>query len=326
MSANSTRGVRSERVRTDPASDTNTCLERLCTATRDSIRVAPEEGGIERIEARFKGKGFDPHRHDTYAIGLTLNGVQTFRYRGASHASLPGQIIVIHPDELHDGGAGTEGGLHYRMIYVQPEDMREALEGTGTRRLPHLADPVFTDPHLQAILQDCLEDMESEIGDLKRSSFLAEIATGLCRVGDTGSGDTSSMDWASLEECAGFLKECFRDPVRVSDLENIANLDRFTLSRQFKRAYGTSPHRYLLMRRLGHAKQMLANGNPLADAAIESGFADQSHMNRHFRRAFGMTPGAWRRLTATDTAIDLGYGPINEADLAAEMAKSREEA
>ena len=267
----------------------------------DSIRVSPDEGGIERIEARFKGKGFDPHRHDTYAIGLTLNGVQTFRYRGASHASLPGQIIVIHPDELHDGGAGTAGGLRYRMIYVQPEDIRDALEATGARSLPHLAAPVFTDLPLQAVLRDCLEDIDSEMGDLKRSAFLAELAAGLCRVGDNGTVEGASMDWAALEDCADFLKECFRDPIRVSDLEKIADLDRFTLSRQFKRAYGTSPHRYLLMRRLGHAKHLLASGKPLADAAHECGFADQSHMNRHFRRTFGMTPGTWRQLTATTT-------------------------
>lgn len=273
----------------------------MCSTAKDSIRIAPDADGIERIEARFKGRGFDPHRHDTYAIGLTLNGVQTFRYRGTLHASLPGQIIVIHPDELHDGGAGTASGLRYRMIYVQPEDIRQALDATGVRSLPHLADPVFTDPHLQAILRECLEDIDREMGDLRRSSFLAGLASGLCRVGDTGSRASGPVAWAALEECAGYLKESFRDPVRVSDLEKIADLDRFTLSRQFKRAYGTSPHRYLLMRRLGHAKQLLANGNSLADAAHESGFADQSHMNRHFRRTFGMTPGVWRQLTATTT-------------------------
>lgn len=249
------------------------------------------------------GKGFDPHRHDTYAIGLTLNGVQTFSYRGSSHASLPGQIIVIHPDELHDGGAGTAGGLRYRMIYVRPEDIRSALEAAGAGRLPHLAEPVFTDLQLQAVLRDCLEDMDSEMGDLRRSSFLAELAAGLSRMGDTGSRRAGPMDWAALEDCADFLKESFRDPVRVRDLERISDLDRFTLSRQFKRAYGTSPHRYLLMRRLGHAKQMLAKGKPLADAAHESGFADQSHLNRHFRRAFGMTPGAWRTLTAASAGV-----------------------
>lgn len=259
--------------------------------------MAPAEGGIERIEARFKGKGFDPHRHDTYAIGLTLNGVQTFRYRGASHASLPGQIIVIHPDELHDGGAGTQIGLRYRMIYVQPEDMREALEATSTRCLPHLADPVCSDQHLQALLRGCLEDIESEMGELKRTSFLAELATCLSRVGSHDSPSLGTMDWRALERCADFLKGSFSDPVRVSDLEKLADLDRFTLSRQFRRAYGTSPHRYLLMRRLAHAKHLLAKGKTLADAALESGFADQSHMTRHFRRTFGMPPGAWRQLT-----------------------------
>nr|WP_319386843.1 AraC family transcriptional regulator [uncultured Roseibium sp.] len=302
MRANSTKGIRSARVRANLAPDGDAGLERLCTAHKDSIRIAPVESGIERIEARFTGKGFDPHRHDTYAIGLTLNGVQTFRYRGKSHASQPGQIIVIHPDELHDGGAGTESGLRYRMIYIQPEDIRDALEGAGTASLPHIADPVFTDPQLQAILRETLEDIETEMGELRRSSVLAELAAGLFRVGDTGPNRSEGpMDRAALEKCADFLKESFRDPVRVSDLERLADLDRYTLSRQFKRAYGTSPHRYLLMRRLAHARQLLSNGEPLAAVAVESGFADQSHMNRHFRRAFGMTPGTWRQLTATST-------------------------
>ena len=92
----------------------------------DSIKVAPVSGGIERIEAHFHGDAFAPHRHDTYALGLTLQGVQTFRYRGAVRYSQPGNIIVLHPDELHDGGAGTEDGLRYRMMYLPPETLIDA--------------------------------------------------------------------------------------------------------------------------------------------------------------------------------------------------------
>lgn len=270
----------------------------MCTAGTDSIRIAPVEDKIERIEARFRGNGFDPHRHDTYAIGLTLRGVQTFSYRGQVHASLPGQIIVIHPDELHDGGAGTESGLQYRMIYVQPEDIQAALETTGVTSLPHLADPVSTDPRLQKILIDCLEDIDVEMGDLKRSSLLAGLASALGRLGGNGGASAGVLNWRALRLCTDFIKESFKDPITVNDLEQLANLDRFTLSRQFKRAYGTSPHRYLLMRRLAHVKQLLLLGKPLADVALDSGFSDQSHMTRHFKRAFGMTPGAWRQLTA----------------------------
>ena len=70
----------------------------------------------ERIEAFFSGVGFDPHRHDTYAIGTTLAGVQAFRYRGAARRSLPGQVFVLHPDETHDGRAGTAQGFRYRIL------------------------------------------------------------------------------------------------------------------------------------------------------------------------------------------------------------------
>lgn len=66
-------------------------LERSCSGevTGDGIVSAPAGTGIERIEARFHGNAFELHRHDTYAIGVTLHGVQRFRYRGALRHSLP---------------------------------------------------------------------------------------------------------------------------------------------------------------------------------------------------------------------------------------------
>src|SRR5262245_38727137 len=86
----------------------------------DWIRPAPLQSGIERIEAFFAGHAYDPHRHDTYAIGLTLSGIQSFDYRGARMDSKAGNVLVLHPDERHDGRAGTEVGFHYRMIYIEP--------------------------------------------------------------------------------------------------------------------------------------------------------------------------------------------------------------
>ena len=85
--------------------------------------------GIERLEAHFRGQAFAPHRHDTYAIGITLAGVQTFRYRGEQRHCLPGQCHVLHPDELHDGGAGTDDGFGYRIAYIDPSLIQQALGG-----------------------------------------------------------------------------------------------------------------------------------------------------------------------------------------------------
>jgi AraC-like DNA-binding protein len=76
-------------------------------------------------------------------------------------------------------------------------------------------------------------------------------------------------------------------------------LDRYSLARQFRTAFGTSPHRYLIMRRLEKVKRELCRGGSLVSVAALNGFADQSHMTRHFKRAYGMSPGKWRQLNAT---------------------------
>jgi hypothetical protein len=100
--------------------------------------VPPAEG-VERADVRLFGWGFEPHRHDTYTIGMTTIGVQTFRYRGAREVSLPGELVILHPDEAHDGVAGTDAGFGYRAVYVAPELIRDAI---GGRALPFVAYPV----------------------------------------------------------------------------------------------------------------------------------------------------------------------------------------
>jgi hypothetical protein len=65
--------------------------------------------------------------------------VQRFWYRGTRRTCLPGQLHVLHPDEIHDGGAGTDEGFGYRILYIAPELIREALDGGA---LPFVADPV----------------------------------------------------------------------------------------------------------------------------------------------------------------------------------------
>jgi AraC-like DNA-binding protein len=84
---------------------------------------------------------------------------------------------------------------------------------------------------------------------------------------------------------------------RAADLERIAGIDRWAIARQFRRAFGTSPDRYRRMRRLAAARDAIAAGGQLAAVAAETGFADQSHMTRHFTRAYGLTPGRWAALT-----------------------------
>src|SRR5437762_9020784 len=97
----------------------------------DWVRSRGPIGGIELLRAWFSGRAYTRHRHDTYAIGVTEVGVQTFDYRGRVESSRPGQVVVLHPDEPHDGRAGAEGRFGYRIVYVEPARIAAAVRAIG---------------------------------------------------------------------------------------------------------------------------------------------------------------------------------------------------
>src|SRR4051812_20230867 len=92
-------------------------------------------GGVSRFRAELKGAGYSRHAHDTFTVSLTEAGVQQFSYRGTVHRSLPGQVAVLHPDELHDGHPGSSAPFRYSCLHVAPSAIDDALRGArGTSR------------------------------------------------------------------------------------------------------------------------------------------------------------------------------------------------
>ncbi|WP_440105488.1 AraC family ligand binding domain-containing protein [Streptosporangium sp. H16] len=129
------------------------------------LRFGSGAAGIERLEASLVGAEFAPHRHDTYAIGVTLAGVQTFRYRGEPRHCLPGDWHVLHPDEVHDGRPGMDEGFGYRILYVDPYLVQQAL---GGRTLPFVADPVLRRREARSPLWAWLRRIDEPLDDLQR--------------------------------------------------------------------------------------------------------------------------------------------------------------
>ena len=273
-------------------------LERSCgTPSGDWIKLAPPSPGLERIEAFFAGHAYDPHRHDTYAIGYTISGVQSFDYRGARVDSLPGNVLVLHPDERHDGRAGTEEGFHYRMLYVEPHLIQRAL-GPRARSLPFIRSAVSADVRLTSAMRHALDEWTRQWEALETDQIVLGVADALLALDPTArsaSAPTSSA--TAIDSARQFLDENHDRAVASEELESLTGMDRFTLARHFRARIGTSPYRYLMMRRLDCARRCIQNGYTLADAAATNGFADQSHMTRQFKQAYGISPGRWQALT-----------------------------
>jgi AraC-like DNA-binding protein len=254
---------------------------------------------IERVANRLVGAAFSPHRHDTYTIALTMTGVQAFNYRGASRHSLPGQVLILHPDEVHDGHCCDEAGFSYQAAYVPPAHIQAVLGGA---ELPFVVNGVSTNPALIAAAFNMVVNCASVDDPGAYEDALYDLAHAM----NDAAGRAATVSIANrtaVKRAREFLEAAVVFGARLDQLEQVTGCDRWQLSRDFRALLGTSPYRYLQYRRIDLAKQMLRKGATLANAAHGAGFADQSHFGRTFRKTVGLTPKEWLRSDMFRTII-----------------------
>ncbi|MDR6583614.1 AraC family transcriptional regulator [Herbaspirillum sp. BH-1] len=260
--------------------------------TQDRIVRSGEIGALERIEAFFHGCAYGPHRHDMYAIGITLSGVQTFNYRKETRFSLPGKTMVIHPDELHDGEAGTSDGFHYRIAYIAPALFQSVIENAA---LPFIKDGVSSDPCLFRAVQRLLFDISLPHSALESDGHLLELAEALQPLAGIVRNPHRG-DFRAAQIAREYIHDNLTGVITLDELANISGRDRWNLSRDFRFFFATSPYRYLTMRRLDLVRRLTLAGVPLAKSAAHAGFSDQSHMTRQFVKTYGISPAKWLRI------------------------------
>ncbi|MBI1776387.1 MAG: AraC family transcriptional regulator [Proteobacteria bacterium] len=261
----------------------------------------PLNGGVELLRARFRGRAYAKHRHDTYAICVTDFGIQTFDYRGATRTSAPGQVVVLHPDEAHDGRAGSEEGFGYRIAYVAPmrvTDAARVLCGAAVP-LPFVREVVSSNAMLAEAIGGAFLSFPAALEPLAVDALVEGLTRGLLQA------DASirrkprpiACDAPAVDRVRQFLEAEKRRIVSSHELEQISGHCRFSLARQFRQRYGTSPYRYLLLRRLDLVRREIRAGKALAQIAVDAGFADQPHMTRMFRATYGLSPSQFRALS-----------------------------
>ncbi|GHE82076.1 transcriptional regulator [Amycolatopsis deserti] len=238
--------------------------------------------GIRLVTASFRSHHFVPHAHGEYAIAAVERGVEAVRYRGGTEHVPAGSLLLIDAETIHAGRPATDEGWDYRVFYV-PAALLTELAGHRPR---------FTavTPHDSGLARRLVRLHRAGSPLAATEEALSDV---LARY--AGVSVPEPEEPAVVRRVRRALAADLQHTPSLDELAALAGMPRFRLLRAFRRATGVTPHGYLLQLRLRHAQQLLAAGHPVARAAAESGFHDQSHLHRHFRRAFAATPGSFAR-------------------------------
>lgn len=260
------------------------------------------------MRATLRQHRFVPHAHEEYAIGVVESGRGLMRHAHGVNEHPAGSVIIIPPGLAHEGAVAHKDGMSYRMLYLPACYLIAASQHNG---FPPGTSPCFdriaiTDAELAERIVAIHADLEAaHIAPEALLPTLDAVLDDLVR--------RHAMSWSrgntlgataspGLRQVRRFLDASFTRQVSVNEMSRIAGLSSCYLIRAFRRAYGLPPYTYLEQLRVQHARGLIETGVGISAAAAASGFSDQSHLTRRFKRTLGITPGVIaRRRTATPT-------------------------
>ena len=257
---------------------------------------------------------FARHWHGSFGVGLVDTGGQRSTSGLGEVEAFAGQLITHNPGEVHDGRPIGAGPRRWRMLEVEPAAVAHLL-GLETADAVEWSAPVIDDAGLAQVLRQTLDGLQARAGsagalaasDLGAGPRFEEMAvwvlSGIARL---RTDRTSDRHADHLRPVVARLRAVGETLPTLDELAALAGLSRWELVRRFSRRHGLPPLAWLQQLRLERARAQIAEGQPLAEAALSCGFSDQSHFTRQFQRKFGHTPGAWRKAT-------FGQSPVRRA-------------
>ena len=259
--------------------------------------VFDEDLCIEAYRLEGYVDAFPVHCHDFYVFGFVYGGQRVLVCKQKEFVLSKGDIVIFNPGDLHSCSHFGEEGLDYRAFNVSAEVFEKyVFELTGQKALPAFFENVIRNEVLRdnmEILHGMVMAGQKDFGKEERFMLFIESLLEKYRV----SGVLPVAECRKeIQKAADFMEENYSNQILLDELCNIAGLSKSSLLRGFVREKGVTPYSFLENIRLKKAKLLLESGTPSVEAAVMTGFSDQSHFTRFFSRYTGITPGSYREI------------------------------
>ncbi|MGR3205101.1 AraC family ligand binding domain-containing protein [Bacillus glycinifermentans] len=258
-----------------------------------------------QVEAyRFKGimQKFPNHFHEYYVIGFIEKGQRYLLCKGQEYIINPGDLLLFNPHDTHSCEQIDGKALDYRSINVMPDVMQKAVkEITGAESLPYFTQNVLFRHELTSSLKELhVQILQKEKALQKEELFLNLLEELIRTYSDVTFPERAPEPSDEVKTVCGYLEEHYTENIRLDDLSGLTGWSKYHLLRSFTKQKGISPYSYLETVRINQAKKLLEQGVKPIDAAFQTGFSDQSHLTKFFKRQVGLTPKQYMKIFEQD--------------------------
>lgn len=259
------------------------------------IDILPELQNLEIAQTTYTDHEFPRHLHETYVIEVVIQGTVEFECGAKRYLAPPGSIILIHPEDVHTGRSICNQSVTYWSFCPTADWMQWLLKTIDCcKRTVVFQSPTMNEPRVARLLKAAHDALQNQSEILESESLMILAFSYLLQ--NQRNISLKNKEPRAIQKAKEYLNAEFSEQIHITDLAQISGLSSFYFLRSFQKATGLTPHEYLCNLRVERARKLLASGASVAEAAAQTGFFDQSHLHRHFRKIMGITPGQYRAI------------------------------
>lgn len=261
------------------------------------------------IEAyHFEGimQNFPNHFHEHYVLGFVENGQRFLKCKNKEYVINKGDLVLFNPLDNHGCAQVADEALDWRCLNIKKEIMQKVVkEITGKEYLPIFTRNVIVQSDEVDALRELHEMIMDQVIDFNKEENFYFLISQLISHYTKEMSETLARGSEEIQKTCNYIEENYTQMIRLDDLSKVSGVNKYTLLRNFTMQRGITPYQYLSTIRINKAKNSLESGASLLDAALQSGFSDQSHFTRFFKNFIGLTPKQYQ---------DIFHGSQNEQE------------
>ena len=249
--------------------------------------------GIEILKAE---NSFEPWHvyHEQFAVCAVEMAATNIKYRSKVEPVVDRSVSFFEPGEVHRN-LKVHKRSNFKVLFLRPEVFDRAAAELGAQ-VPHFdLYPVSQNDLFQAVYSYC-RAVEQDAEVLEQQTKLARCISYFMGCSERPARPQPNVDRAAIVRARSYLMERYNQSITLEELATASGITKFHLVRAFARQTGLPPHAFQVHVRIERARSLLRRGLLPVEVAMIVGFADQSHLTRHFKRTWGITPGAYARL------------------------------